>query len=456
MPWAGPATITEPTSVSSGTGLPGSGRAASYPPHSGRQPSTFRVSATLAANEVMARRRERGEPVLPLAFGESGLPVHPRLIAELASTADPGGYGPVAGTEELRAAARLLVSPRATDQPLAVFAGPGSKALLFAVLLALGTDVAVPRPSWVSYAAQARLLSVTPLFVPVAPGEGGCCDPAALDIAATAPPESGPAHRRRPGDPARQPHGPPGQSGGDPRPVRGSRTTGHDHHQRRDLPGSRPRRCHPVPQPRLDRTGPDRRDDGAEQEPGRWADGGSASPGCRVGRPEPHCASVCSASPARSGRLPARQCSTPPRSRSMSRQSWRTGWRAAGRCTQSSASRRHASARRPDSTSLCRRPRSTSTRTSRRGASTWQPGSAYRPAPTCPRCCSISTAPATLPASAFGEEPSALRLRLATGLLYGDSDEQRETALAARDPLGLPWIRAALDRFAEILDDLQP
>src|SRR5579872_1222025 len=37
------------------------------------------VSATLAANETMEERRRRGEPVLPMAFGEAGLPVHPLL-----------------------------------------------------------------------------------------------------------------------------------------------------------------------------------------------------------------------------------------------------------------------------------------------------------------------------------------------------------------------------------------
>ena len=61
---------------------------------------------------------------------------------------------------------------------------------------------------------------------------------------------------------------------------------------------------------------------------------------------------------------------------------------------------------------------------------------------------------ATLPASAFGEHPSALRLRLATGLLYGDTQQQREAALAAPDPLTLPWIAAALARLKEILADL--
>ncbi len=55
----------------------------------------------------------------------------------------------------------------------------------------------------------------------------------------------------------------------------------------------------------------------------------------------------------------------------------------------------------------------------------------------------------TLPGSAFGESASCLRLRLATGLLYGDTDEQREQALAAPDPLRLPWISAALTRFGD-------
>ena len=42
------------------------------------------VSATLAANETMNARRRRGEPVLPLGFGEAGLPTHRMLRAALA------------------------------------------------------------------------------------------------------------------------------------------------------------------------------------------------------------------------------------------------------------------------------------------------------------------------------------------------------------------------------------
>jgi aspartate aminotransferase len=47
-------------------------------------------------------------------------------------------------------------------------------------------------------------------------------------------------------------------------------------------------------------------------------------------------------------------------------------------------------------------------------------------------------------------------MRVATGLLYGESDEQREAALAADNPLTLPWITAALARTEHMLSDLGP
>jgi aspartate aminotransferase len=61
-----------------------------------------------------------------------------------------------------------------------------------------------------------------------------------------------------------------------------------------------------------------------------------------------------------------------------------------------------------------------------------------------------------LPASAFGEHEAALRVRVATGLLYGDTARQQEQALAAADPLSLPWIAAALTRLDAILAGLAP
>jgi len=61
-----------------------------------------------------------------------------------------------------------------------------------------------------------------------------------------------------------------------------------------------------------------------------------------------------------------------------------------------------------------------------------------------------------LPGSAFGEPAEALRLRVATGLLYGETAQERESALAAPDPLRLPWIAAALARLETVLADLAP
>jgi aspartate aminotransferase len=56
-----------------------------------------------------------------------------------------------------------------------------------------------------------------------------------------------------------------------------------------------------------------------------------------------------------------------------------------------------------------------------------------------------------LPGEAFGDEPSALRFRMATSLLYGQTDDERWEALAAEDPASLPRIRSALDRLGATL-----
>jgi aspartate aminotransferase len=59
-----------------------------------------------------------------------------------------------------------------------------------------------------------------------------------------------------------------------------------------------------------------------------------------------------------------------------------------------------------------------------------------------------------LPGSAFGEEGGRLRLRVATAMLYGDTDAERDAALNSADPCSLPWIAASLARLEEVLADL--
>jgi aspartate aminotransferase len=58
-----------------------------------------------------------------------------------------------------------------------------------------------------------------------------------------------------------------------------------------------------------------------------------------------------------------------------------------------------------------------------------------------------------LPGSAFGED-GGLRLRVATALLYGGTDDERHAALNSADPCSLPWIAGSLDRLEEVLADL--
>jgi len=435
MPWAGPATLTEPISL---------------PPTRVRVP----VSATLAANEALAIRRRRGEAVLPLAFGESGLPVHPRLTAELARTADHGAYGPVAGAERLRAAAAGYWSRRALPTAAdSVVAGPGSKPLLFAVLLALGTDVAVPRPSWVSYAAQARLIGTAPQFIPAVPGEGGICDPAQLDAVARA--------RRAAG-----------------RPIGAVLAT--------------------IP----------------DNPTGRLASPGTVRELCAVA--ERHDMLIISdeiyrdlvhdpgaefLSPAQIA--PERTVVTTALSKSLSVGGWRIGvarlpdgkggailrdrvlgiaseiWSAAAAPVQLAAAvaleepadlREHVARSRSLHAAVCT---AAARQCATAGIDVAPPQAAFYLYPDFAPCrerllrhFSVSTGAAlaallldrygagTLPGSVFGERSSSLRLRLATGLLYGDTDEQRERALHAADPLQLPWISAALHRLGEILADL--
>ena len=139
-----------------------------------------RPSPTLAADARVRRRIAAGAPVIHLAFGEAGLPVLPGLADVLARGAADNGYGPIEGADAARVAAAGYFERRGLPtRPERVIFAPGSKALLFALLNVLPGDVILPRPSWVSYAAQAELAGRRVWHVPI--GEaGGVPSPSAL------------------------------------------------------------------------------------------------------------------------------------------------------------------------------------------------------------------------------------------------------------------------------------
>jgi aspartate aminotransferase len=139
------------------------------------------MSPTLEINERIRALQSQGHRVVHLGFGEAGLPVADILRAALAAGASDNSYGPVAGSTALRESVAGYFSRRSlTTEAHQVMAGPGSKSLLYAILLALDGDVVVPKPSWVSYVPQVSLTGRQSIPVPIPIGAGGIPDPGLL------------------------------------------------------------------------------------------------------------------------------------------------------------------------------------------------------------------------------------------------------------------------------------
>ena len=131
----------------------------------------LKASATIAINDRVKEMWAAGKNVYHLAFGESRFPIHPKIAAALAANAHKRSYTSALGIPELRQAIaehyrrrfQLDVSPEQ------VVVGPGSKSLIYAALMALGEEVIIPQPSWVSYGPQAHILGKPVTFIPTRP-----------------------------------------------------------------------------------------------------------------------------------------------------------------------------------------------------------------------------------------------------------------------------------------------
>lgn len=146
------------------------------------------TSPTLAMNEAVARRHLEGKETLHLGFGEAMFPLYPPLRQALAAAIESTGYAPVAGVLKLRQAiAGYIEHTRGVscgaDQ---VIVGPGSKPLIYALFRVLDGDVLVPQPSWVSYGPQARLAGRQVIPVATDSSDHHRLTPQALDKAVRA------------------------------------------------------------------------------------------------------------------------------------------------------------------------------------------------------------------------------------------------------------------------------
>ena len=411
----------------------------------------FHLSATLAINELIATRRRRGEPVLPLGFGEAGIGVHAVLRHALADAVGCNSYGPVAGLPALREAAAGYWTRRDLPTgPDAVICGPGSKALLYGLVAAIGGDIAVTQPSWVSYAAQASLAGVTAHLVP---GTGGVPDALSLTRAVLA---------------ARARH----------RPVRAVIVTLPDNPTGTLATVSSVRALCAVAE-RYDLviiSDEIYRDLVYDDEP-KFESPSSFSPERTV------VTSGLSKSLALGGwrlgvvRLPDGQLGHELRGRLLAIGS--EIWSAPANPIQHAAAYAYGEpAVLTEHIGRSRRlhaavARAVADRFAATGASVRRPQAAFYVYPDFGPLASMLQARhkvtsdegladlllrrygvGVLPASAFGDQARLLRLRVATAMLYGETDEQRAAALAADDPCALPWIAAALDRLEEVLTDL--
>jgi aspartate aminotransferase len=418
-------------------------------------PVPIALSPTLAANEVMAARKQLGEPVLPLAFGEAGLPAHPSLRLALAEATGRTGYGPVAGQAALREAAAGYWQRRGLDtEPAAIVCGPGSKSLLFGLMLAIGGDVAVPRPSWVSYAAQASLIGARPHFVDIRPGEGGVPDPDRLREAVLAARAAG---RELRSVILTLPDNPTGTLAG-PATIR-------------DL-------CRVADEHNLIIISDEIYRDLIHTDPASFTSPAAIAPGRTI------VTTALSKSLALGGwrigvaRLPGGEAARPLRQRLRDRLLGIGSeiWSAPAAPIQQAAA--YAFSEPPELAeriALSRRlhrevARAVARRFTEAGAAVPPPQGAFYLYPDFGpvrdrlrvrhgvRTSEDLTAlllqrwgVGVLPGSAFGDDPQALRLRVATALLYGETDRQREAALAADVPAELPWIASGLARIEEVL-----
>ena len=415
------------------------------------RPARIPVSATLAANETMDARRRRGEPVLPLAFGEAGLPAHRMLRAALARAAGFNSYGPVAGHAVLREAAACYWARRGLPTGAeTVVCGPGSKALLFGLMTAIGGDVAVSRPSWVSYAAQAALSGRVAHFVP---GSGGVPDAEQLARAVSA--------ARAAGRPIRivivtLPDNPTGLLAS-PVAVRALCAVAEAHDliiisdeiyrdlvHDADAPFTSPAVI--SPERTVVTTGLSK-----NLALGGWRIGVTRLPGGEFGR------------------------ELRDRLLGIGSEIWSA---PAGPVQQAAALAFSEPPVLADRVALSRRLHGTVARAVARrfaaaGASGPAPQAAFYLYPDFSPLADVllerhgitsddSLAAVllhrygvgVLPGSSFGEESGRLRLRVATAMLYGDTDAERHAALNSADPCSLPWIAASLARLEEVLADL--
>ncbi len=140
-------------------------------------------SATLRINERCAELAQNGQQVFRFGFGQSPFPVPGVVVEELKKHAHEKDYLPVKGLRMLREAIAFFHNRHAGIKAVGddVLIGPGSKELMFLLQMVYYGDLVIPRPSWVSYAPQARIASRHVYWLPTKQEDSWLLTPEGLD-----------------------------------------------------------------------------------------------------------------------------------------------------------------------------------------------------------------------------------------------------------------------------------
>ena len=144
----------------------------------------IKPSATLAINELSLQLMAKGKKVYRLGFGQSPFPVPQEIVEALQENAFRKDYLPVRGLADLRVAVadfngRTLGIETTASQ---VMIGPGSKELIYGLLLATEASLLLPSPSWVSYEPQAILAGKAVYWLDTKPKDNWCLTAKQLEV----------------------------------------------------------------------------------------------------------------------------------------------------------------------------------------------------------------------------------------------------------------------------------
>jgi len=117
-------------------------------------------SSTLRINEISNKLLDEGKNVYKFGLGQSPFPVPEILIETLKKNAHQKDYLNVSGLLKLREVVAKYHSKKnlynySEDN---VIIGPGSKELIFQCQMVTEMPLLLPKPSWVSYEPQAKIL----------------------------------------------------------------------------------------------------------------------------------------------------------------------------------------------------------------------------------------------------------------------------------------------------------